>query len=98
MDSSGFLFTHGSLWRCIRDPNGLFLGGVFRSVDLSAENEKERAAHWAEGCAFQQLKKQRWAMIVNGRIQLSDTVPTVGPDKNNPGQGDSLTGEGNQHD
>jgi hypothetical protein len=99
MDSSSIVlpYPYGNHWQCVKDPNGLFLGGVFRQVDLHAENEKERAAHWAEGMVFQSLDKPCRVKIVKGRIQ-SDTDTSVVPDKSKPGQGDSLTGEGNQHD
>lgn len=62
---------HGYRWRCIDDPTGLFVGRVFRRLDIEPESLDD---NWAEGLIFHHTKKPLTAKIINGRLTLLQEI------------------------
>lgn len=64
---------HGRVWLCVSDSTGLFLGHLFRPVDIRADGVDD---NWAEGMLFRHVEDEsKTATVANGRMVLLPTPP-----------------------
>lgn len=58
---------HGYRWLCVADPTGVFLGAIFRAIDIPTEGDDENG--WPDGITWQHIRNLSRITYHNGSIQ-----------------------------